>query len=287
MHNIKVSNTPILVKVLKDGSKKFRSEACPRCSGTGYLSYYGHVYNGVCFKCNGSGFFAHEWIEPSEERLEKQKLKNQIKRLESADSHNREFMKSNGFGANGKTYMVINPNTYDIKDELKLLGAKFDYILGWKLPENSSKYSTIELDINEVTQPDEFGWLHYKPATEIEALVNQKKKEYREANSPANEKISEYVGNIGERITADVTIKRISSFESHYSYYGETNYIYKFEDNAGNIYTWKTSGGLDKKVNDRFVPMQEGESCTITGTVKDHKEYKGDKETVLTRVKKL
>ena len=32
--------------------KTFRV-SCPRCSGTGFLTRYSHVYNGVCFRCNG------------------------------------------------------------------------------------------------------------------------------------------------------------------------------------------------------------------------------------------
>lgn len=30
-------------------------EACDRCEGSGYLSEYSHVQNGVCFKCYGEG----------------------------------------------------------------------------------------------------------------------------------------------------------------------------------------------------------------------------------------
>lgn len=29
---------------------------CDRCNGTGYLSEFNHVHNGVCFKCNGARF---------------------------------------------------------------------------------------------------------------------------------------------------------------------------------------------------------------------------------------
>ena len=36
-------------------------------------------------------------------------------------------------------------------------------------------------------------------------------------------------------------------------------------------------------VNDK--PIESGKTYTITGTVKEHKEYKGEKETVLTRCK--
>ena len=33
----------------------FEKTTCGRCSGAGYFAHYGHVYNGVCFGCNGAG----------------------------------------------------------------------------------------------------------------------------------------------------------------------------------------------------------------------------------------
>ena len=51
-------------------------------------------------------------------------------------------------------------------------------------------------------------------------------------------------------------------------------YIYKIVDIDGNIYTWKTSGGIAE------------ETTEIVGTVKAHNEYRGTKQTELTRVRK-
>ena len=28
---------------------------CPRCNGTGHIKEYGHIRDGVCFKCSGTG----------------------------------------------------------------------------------------------------------------------------------------------------------------------------------------------------------------------------------------
>jgi len=284
--NQKVSSEPVLVKTYKDGSKRWRVDACPRCNGKGYLSGFGHVYNGICFKCNGSGYAPHEYTEKSEDRLERERAMNQAKLIAQSDERNAKFYKNNGFNENGKTYVVLG-NTYAIKDELKELGAKFDYIMGWKLPEDNEAYDTIEVDINEVATFNDNGWLIFKDSDEINSIIEKKKKEFENAHRNPDDKISEYVGNVGDKITVDVTIKRIADFETHFTYRGETQWIYKFEDDDGNIYLWKTASGLDKKVGNHLEPMVEGESCKITGTIKDHKEYKGEKETILTRVKKL
>lgn len=29
---------------------------CPKCNGSGYLSHYSGIANGVCFSCEGNGF---------------------------------------------------------------------------------------------------------------------------------------------------------------------------------------------------------------------------------------
>jgi hypothetical protein len=87
----------------------------------------------------------------------------------------------------------------------------------------------------------------------------------------AEEKISEHVGNVGDRIT--FKIKDGCCVTSWTNEWG-TTYIYKFTDMDNNIYTWKTS----KVVNERGAE-------TLTGTVKAHNEYRGAKQTELTRCK--
>ena len=82
---------------------------------------------------------------------------------------------------------------------------------------------------------------------------------------------SEHVGEVGKRITVKTVEARcVTSWEGIYGW----TYVYKFVDDAGNVFTWKTGKGLDTD-----KPM------TITGTVKDHTEYRGVKQTELTRCK--
>ena len=54
--------------------------------------------------------------------------------------------------------------------------------------------------------------------------------------------------------------------------YGLTK-IFKIVDVNGNVYTWKTSGGISDDAKE------------IVGTVKSHNEYRGIKQTELTRVR--
>ena len=95
----------------------------------------------------------------------------------------------------------------------------------------------------------------------------------RDAAAPKTE--SRYVAEVGEIVDTEVKLVSEHSFETHFTFYGETKYIYKFADAEGNTIVWKT-GCQDFEV---------GKSYKIKGKVKELSEYKGDKQTVLTRCK--
>ena len=84
--------------------------------------------------------------------------------------------------------------------------------------------------------------------------------------------VSQYVGEPKQRITFKVKeCKCVSCYDN--GYYG-LSYLYKFIDADGNVFMWSTSNGLEEDKVD-----------TVTGTVKEHKEYKGRKQTWVTRCK--
>ena len=83
---------------------------------------------------------------------------------------------------------------------------------------------------------------------------------------------SNYVGEVGEKI--DIDVVEFACVHSYETIYG-LHRIYKFRDDKDNVYVWKTSV---------FVPDPKL-VVRVTGTVKDHKEYNGVKETEMTRCK--
>jgi len=80
---------------------------------------------------------------------------------------------------------------------------------------------------------------------------------------------SEYQASIGSRIDRELTIKKAIKSDGYYG----TSYFYVMEDEDENIYVWATSARN----------WQEGEVHKLRGTVKEHKLYKNQKQTVLTR----
>jgi hypothetical protein len=95
----------------------------------------------------------------------------------------------------------------------------------------------------------------------------------------ATKKPSEYVGKIGQRLSLDVTVtKKISIQTDSWSYYDSgVMDIYTLTDKDGNIFTIFTKS--------RFSDINQGDHVTLKATVKEHKEYKGEKQTVINRPK--
>jgi hypothetical protein len=82
--------------------------------------------------------------------------------------------------------------------------------------------------------------------------------------------LSEYVGDIKERLRdLQVTLTSARSFDGFYG----TSFIYTFVCGE-NVLVWMTSSCKDIEVGDHFL---------LTGTVKEHSEYKGVKQTKLSR----
>lgn len=116
----------------------------------------------------------------------------------------------------------------------------------------------------------------------------QREREERRKAEEARKAISQYVGNVGERITATVKLEKEVSFDvpSFRGFGTDTKWIYIFADESGNKLIWKTTNGLWKDgKNGIMEPVYEGETVVIKATVKEHGDYKGEKQTEVQRVK--
>ncbi len=86
----------------------------------------------------------------------------------------------------------------------------------------------------------------------------------------APESLSQYVGEIGKREVFNLTVKSLFSYDTQY----DITTMIIFSDQQGNCLVWKASGNPGLTV---------GESYSVKSTVKNHTEYKGTKQTLLTR----
>lgn len=112
----------------------------------------------------------------------------------------------------------------------------------------------------------------------VREAAERAEREAEEARIKAEKAISQHVGQIGEKVEIKGTYVRTGSWEQPaYAGYGMTTmYCHTFKDAGGNVFTWKTQKG---------VCLNYGENVVLKGTVKNHGEYKDEKQTELTRCK--
>ena len=256
---------------------------CDRCHKGVYVSRVenGHIvphpaYGGVCLKCNGSGYIKKEvrlYTEKEAERMEAANERARVKREEERrakmeaefEQNKAKWLEKNGFNKESKTY-VVTGDSYSIKDELKSAGFIYDPVLRWhKADPGSYADRCVEISLEEVCEWSAWGEAHY--LISAQDYVNKKICPAEDAEST-----SEWVGTIGEKYLDTVTLVRKGWCDTRF---GGSN-IYTFKDADGNEIVWFTSTRLAKEVGDTFK---------MRATVKTHNEYKGKKNTVVTRAK--
>jgi hypothetical protein len=89
--------------------------------------------------------------------------------------------------------------------------------------------------------------------------------------------VSEYAGEVSQKLTVTGTITHLASFESNYGYTPTRNLLIILESGT-TVAKIITAAGW-------AFDVERGQEITVTGTVKAHKEYKGTKQTVLTRAR--
>ena len=106
------------------------------------------------------------------------------------------------------------------------------------------------------------GMLAYMP-------VGHRRRIERQAQQKAAVARSEYVGEVGQRITLKAaTVALLSSWDGYYG----TTWLYKFVDESGNVFIWRSSR-----------PFTAENGATIRATVVDHNERDGVKQTIVNR----
>lgn len=284
----------ILYKEDKNGTKYYHcKDACFKCGGTGIIRCYIPINGGECFDCNGSGIA--EWEEKEytpeyEEKLRIQREKRAERKLakerEKAGEKNAEFFERNGFNPEGRTWYVLG-NTFEIKEELKAQGAKWDSTARhWHMPTKPENRESLEFGVEEIYEANYAGvyeWNSWKRVDwsepeEVEAFYITKIEKAEKALK-AKESTSQHVGEVGEKLDIIVTYTHTASWENEYggwlNHASVTN-LHSFKDVQGNVYVWKT--GL-------YIEADYGTKVHLRGSVKEHSEYNGIKQTVLTRCK--
>ena len=112
-----------------------------------------------------------------------------------------------------------------------------------------------------------FGYLAYAPVAYERYVEWKRKNDEREASKNRERTSSDYIGEVGERVTVDVAeMNLLTSWENDYGY----TFLYKIVDVLGNVLIWYSSKCVD--------PMKR-----LKASIKSHSERDGVKQTIVTR----
>ena len=276
-------------KVNEEERKALIEEKCPRCGGLGFI--VARVENnkyipipvdgGVCYQCNGEKIIRklikaytkeeYEKYEASKARAKAriaEKLeKEREERLRKSEENKAAALKEMGYDPeNPLIWLVGGGNTYTIKDQLKELGCKFNPAFGW--------YSTQPVDVpanygmTNINFNDVYDWFPISCSFSLKS--NAKEIADAAIRKLEPESPSEFMGEVKERLRdLHAILEAVHSFDG---FYGTTIiYTFKVEEN---VLVWMTSSYKDIEIGDHLL---------LTGTVKKHNEYKGVKQTELSR----
>ena len=259
---------------------------CDRCNGSGIA--ISHVCNGqpvpyvndggICYSCNGAGYFRKEirlYTDKEFEQMEKASAKAAEKREAAreqkmkAEYENKraKWLEENCFNENLTTFVYFPADSFEVKDNLKNAGFKFNRSLLWHIANIPEGYENkvVEITLDQVAEIGAWGEGFYRP--DARTFVDNILKNYR----PVEESTSEWLFEEKERFyDYAVVLKSVCEMETRFGY----SQLVKFEDANGNILQWWTTVEIKAEVGDQVL---------LTGTVKAHNEYKGIKSTTVTR----
>ena len=108
------------------------------------------------------------------------------------------------------------------------------------------------------------------------SLISMHLREVERRSAPRS--ASAHVGAKGDKLGLRLTLLRVSPIDGDYG----VSYLHKFSDASGNLYSWfSTKKLLSTPAGD--AELVEGQEYSVWGTVKGHSEFRGQKETQLTR----
>ena len=260
---------------------------CDRCTKGVYVTRVENgqpiphpAFGGVCLKCGGSGFITKEvrlYTDKEFEQMEKASIKAAEKREAAREQKMKaeyankraKWLEENCFNENLTTFVYFPADSFEVKDNLKDAGFKFNRSLLWHIANIPEGYEdkVVEITLDKVAEIGAWGEGFYRP--DARTFVDDMLKNCR----PVEESTSEWLFEEKERFyDYAVVLKSVRGMETRFGY----TQLVKFEDANGNILQWWTAVEIKAEVGDQVL---------LTGTVKAHDEYKGVKSTTVTRCK--
>lgn len=242
---------------IHQGKRPFwvKARSCTRCGGAGASDRW--IYTGrVCYDCNGVG--TRGTVEVS------LYTQAELEKLNATAEKRRTTTKRKADAAQALRRAEADALRADFE-------AKHADLLAWL------RAAVAGREQDEGFLPDMLRTANTRASwSEAQVTAIAKVKASREAVA-AKRAASTHVGTVGQRLTFDVTVEHVATFDRpsfSASWLSETVNITTLRDAAGNALVVKSTS---------FCP-QKGDTMKLKGTIKEHAEYRGEAQTILMRV---
>lgn len=280
------------IRTDKNGTKHYDvTYQCVWCEGTGIRPQYMHVYGGVCFYCDGSGFHTREVKEYTKEYAAKLEAKRKAKQ-EAREAEEQAIRDAwnpidviKGWGLDETIGIVVYAKTgvpvaryqegsgwlySTAKNCIARMGFYFTKVDNADiLAYNDGMFQIVPMKWDEILKVNR--WLMqvaWKDDTEILSAFNANYR-YDFPQVPASKKI----GSVGERTNIKARIVEVKEYDTFYG----MKYVYTFIDKNFNKMFWDTAKDLE---------LAEGTEVNIVATVKEYHDWGNEGfGTSLTRCK--
>jgi len=245
---------------------------CPRCGGSGHYSY-NPMDGTVCFQCRGSGKQVMDvrwYTEGQRASMDRAAEKRAAAKAEKNEERRRKFAARNAFGFGEEGYIFIvygdNERIKKWREELPEHTVWYNETFGWYIP------ATREYDGLEFPEDIHFVKLEWEAIRDKDDPESLQMISHEEARKIVEQMIyepskSEFQGEVNSWLEKEVKIIKNIAISSTYG----DSHMHIMEDNDENVYVWTTAS----------KNLEEGKTFFLKMKVKEHKEYKGVKQTVV------
>lgn len=181
-----------------------------------------------------------------------------------------EVSQKDALGFKDGNITIFKGETYPHLEWFKQSPTRYCNWWGWYLPAGMSIPEDLPIDLTPISLSWETVGMdngNLKSDKDIESAISNLLYEKGE---------SRFVGEVGDRLTLEVEIKRVIELDSSYADGGISN-MHIMEDGQKNVYVWTTAS---KK-------WAAGAIKNIRGTIKDHRTYKNIKQTILKNCREI
>lgn len=281
------------------GGDKRIYELCGTCDTSGFRSGFAHVMGGICFHCNGSGIHAvyADTLEDAQKKVRRATARRNTEARKAAEraakyAEDKALYASQNAGQIQRVTEWLEARDL-LEPSFTWNGNQDDYytqehaynaeLNDWFDRRDASADAYAIKLINDILGDIHMADAKERPTAARWATAEKFMRQYegKEEARKAQQDASRYAGDIKEKVT--ITGKVAAIFDATATFGYNTSYrkgiiIKGTGADAGITFKWIASGATQYGVD-------VDDTVTITGTVKELAEYKGVKQTVVTRCK--